>query len=105
MTSPSFLNQSRQVAIVHPVESNGGIPVNLQDQTSPVVASYFSQSVSTFELAADTTASTVDTLSRTFTAAPGHGISVGNVCIFLEVSKDKSLQFVVTGVSRLYHRL
>lgn len=98
MTSP-FINQNRQVAIVHPIETNGGIPVNLQDQTSPLVASYFSQQVSSFTLASDTVASTLDTLSRTFTANTGHGLIVGDTGILLEVSKDRRLEFIVTGVS------
>jgi hypothetical protein len=74
------------------VEQNGGLCVNVQDQTSEPVDSFFNQSVSNFTLAEDTGKSTVDTLVYTFTATSGHGISIGNELLLLDVAADRSFQ-------------
>lgn len=80
------------------LESNGGVPVNVQDQTSQPVDNYFNQSISNFSLAADTVASTVSTMEYTLTANPLHGILLGDEILLLDVPSDNSLQCVVTLV-------
>ena len=92
-------DQSMPVTIKSPLESNGGIPVNIQDQTTELQANLFNQSISNFTLAADTNESTETTLYYTFTATGGHGISVGNEILLLDVVGDRALQSVVTNVA------
>jgi hypothetical protein len=80
------------------VESNGGLAVNIQDQTSETIDAYFVRELSSFTLAADTPMSTTTTLEYDFTATGGHGISIGNELILLDIVSDRSLQAVATNV-------
>jgi hypothetical protein len=81
------------------VESNGGLAVNIQDQHSETIDSLFNQSVSNFTISADTTASTETTLNYVFTATGGHGISVDNEILLLDVIGDVAFQAVVIVVA------
>jgi hypothetical protein len=85
------------MAVKEPIESNGAVPVNVQDQASPPIDSLFAQSQSLFSLAADTTASTISTLYYKFTAAPGHGIISGEEIILLDEAADRS--FIASVIS------
>jgi hypothetical protein len=80
------------------VQDDGSIDVNVQDQDTEPIDSYFNQSVSNFTLAADTQESTVDTLYYDFTASPGHGIVGGNEVLLLDVAADRVLQCVAVSV-------
>lgn len=86
------------VSIVSPLESNGGIPVNIQDQTTKPLDSIFSQQISNFSLAVDTGVSTVTTLVYDFTAAGGHGISPNDELLLLDTAADRALQCVALAV-------
>jgi hypothetical protein len=57
---------------VVPLDDNGGVPMNPQDQTTEPVPGYFAKEVSAFTLAANTGVSTEDVLVRQFAANPGH---------------------------------
>jgi hypothetical protein len=81
------------------VEQNGGLAVNLQDQTTELIDTYFIQSVSNFTLAAPTSASTTTNLVYTFEATAGHGIIANDEIILLDVDLDKSFQAVVLNVA------
>jgi len=83
----------------NPRESNGAIPVNIQDQTSEPVDSFFNKEISPFSLAAPTSVSTKDVLVYTFTAAPGHGIVLFDEILLLDVIADRVLQCIVVDVS------
>jgi hypothetical protein len=61
-----------------PRESNGGIPVNVQDQTTQPVDAYFARALSNFTLSADTGASGETTFVYVFNATAGHGIIAGD---------------------------
>lgn len=87
------------VGNVIPRESNGGIPVNLQDQTSPPIDALFAQEVSPFTLSVDTAVSTVSVLVYTFEATAGHLIVSGNEILLLDVDGDRSFYAIVTNVS------
>lgn len=80
---------------------NRAVPVTHQDQTTPLLSSIFSQSVSggNFTLSADTVASTVDVLNYTFSVNVGHTIVPGNEIILLDVLTDRSLQAKVVSVA------
>ena len=63
-----------------PLESNGGVPVNIQDQTTRPIALRMNKVIQTgLTLATDTV-----TDSRTITLSPGHGLTAGNYIILLE---------------------
>lgn len=80
------------------LEQSGGLPVILQDQTTPPIDALFSQSISNFTLAADATVSTVTVLNYSFTATTGHGIIIGDELLLLDVLADRSLQCEVINV-------
>jgi hypothetical protein len=91
-----------QVEIVEPQESNGAIPVNIQDQTSPPIDALFAQQVGAgFSLAVDTVASgiTAASLVYTFTAVGGHGIAPGDEILLLDVVGNRSFFCVVISVA------
>jgi len=86
------------------LEANGGMPVNIQDQTSKPIDALFAKSVSNFTLATDTVASTITNIVYTFTASTGHGINnpVGGVndeILLLDVLNDKSFYAEVLDVT------
>jgi len=82
-----------------PQESNGGVPVNIQDQTSEPIDSLFNQSVSNFTIASDTTPSTSTVLNYDFTATAGHGIVNGNEILLLDVVGDRAIQAIAVNVA------
>lgn len=82
-----------------PLEPNGGLPVNIQDQTTPLSSALFAQSSGEFTLAADTIKSTDVVLNRNFTAAVGHNISIGEYVLLLDRIANKSLHAQVTDVT------
>jgi hypothetical protein len=82
-----------------PRESNGGVPVNIQDQTSGSIDSYFNRELGSFTLASDTVASGLTTLNYVFEAAASHGLAPGSEILLLDVAGDVALQAVVIGVS------
>lgn len=79
--------------------TKGALDTNTQDQFTPSVDSYFIKSVSNFSLALDTPVSTVTTLEYDFTAAPGHGMVIGNEILLLDVVGDRSFQAMVLNVA------
>ena len=87
------------VAIKEPIEKNGGIPVNLQDQTSPPIDALFAQSISDFTISVDTVASGIDTIVTTFEATAGHGILIGDEVLLLDPDGDWSFYAEVLNVA------
>jgi hypothetical protein len=83
------------------LESNGGAPVNVQDQATTPIDTYFAQSISDFTISVDTGASgkTAATLVYEFEATAGHGIVAGNEVILLDTASDKSLLADVISVA------
>lgn len=79
-------------------ESNGALPVNIQDQHTLPLDALFAQAVSNFTLEEDTVASGITSLVYDFTAATGHGISISNEILLLDVIANRSLQAVVLNV-------
>ena len=75
------------------------LDMNLQDQTTPTVDTYFLQSVSNFTVATDTPVSTVSVLEYDFDATSGHGITAGNEILLLDIAGDRSMYAVVMGVA------
>jgi hypothetical protein len=69
-------------ALVHMIRATD---VDLQDQHTPTLDTYFLQSISNFSLAFDTVASGATTFNYTFIAAPGHGIAIGNEVVLLDL--------------------
>lgn len=63
---------------IQPRESNEGIPVNIQDQTTQPVDTLFARSLSSFTLSADTGVSGETAFVYIFTATAGHGIIAGD---------------------------
>lgn len=98
--SCSLNGQSRfAVTIVSPLESNGAIPINVQDQTTKPMDALFSQALSNFTLAADTGISTVTTLVYDFEASGGHGISPNDELLLLDTVANRVLQCVALSVA------
>jgi len=81
------------------LESNGAVPVNIQDQHSPTVDALFAQAISNFTISADTTAATPTTVPNTFTATAGHGIVATDEIILLDVAQNRSFSSIVTNVA------
>jgi hypothetical protein len=73
-----------------PREINGGVPVNIQDQTTQPIDALFAQSVTNFTLSADTVASGIAVMQYTFDATPAHGIVAGNEILLLDVVGNRS---------------
>lgn len=90
---------ARAVDIGVTVETNGGLPVNIQDQTSPPVDTYFLRQLGSFSLAADTVASGATTLNYTFTATTGHGLVAGNEIQLLDLTTQTRMFAMVTNVA------
>jgi len=67
------------IAIKEPIETNGGVPVNIQDQTTSILDWNLTQHLNDVTLATDTT---VD--NDTITLEAGHGVVVGNWLEFFE---------------------
>lgn len=82
-----------------PKESNGAVPVNIQDQTSEAIDAFFAQTQSLFSLAVPTVASSASVLNYDFTAAGGHGISVSDEIILFDIAGDREFYAVVLGVA------
>jgi hypothetical protein len=87
------------VNIASPLETNGGIPINVQDQTTDLKMSIFAQSVSNFTLASDTPRSTVDTFYYTFTATAGHALSTNDEILLLDLVTNTTMTAFVKGVA------
>jgi len=84
---------------IYPRESNNGVPVNVQDQTTQPVDGLFAQSISNFSLAVDTVASGLTSLVYVFTAAPGHGIGVNDEILLLDTIGNREYFAKVLNVS------
>jgi len=74
-----------RVKIVAPLESNGAVPVNIQDQHTRALDVFFSQVVGT------PTTLTTDTIedSYTISVTTGHGILVGDQLVIYDVAADR----------------
>lgn len=75
------------------------LDVAIQDQFTPILSSYFLKSISNFTISVDTTASTVDTLVYDFEATAGHGITIGDEILLLDIVGDLSFFATVLNVS------
>lgn len=73
------------------IEANGGSAVNVQDQTSEPIDTYFAKFISNFSIALDTVASgvTVVSLSYAIEAVPGHNISINDEILLLDVVGER----------------
>lgn len=89
----------KPITWIKPQEKNGGIPVNPQDQTTPPVDAYFTESISTFSLDGDTPVSTLTVIELTFDVVAGHGIAPGDEILLLNEPNNKSLFAVVKTVA------
>ena len=89
-----YLN-GRPTTWILPQENNGGVPVNIQDQTTQPVDTLFAQEVTNFTLASDTVASGVVVIQYTFDASPAHGIVAGNEILLIDVVGNRSFFAVV----------
>lgn len=96
--NPVSANNPLPVEVKLPLESNGALPVNIQDQTSKPIDTYFLQEISPFTLAVDTVSSTKTTLVYDFTATTGHGIVIGSEIILLDVIADVEFYATVLNV-------
>lgn len=78
--NPSTIEKQNEIIEKMPtLESNGGVPVNIQDQTTEIVDVFFCRTLNTVTLAGTVT---IDTKTATFTA--WHGFVVGNMACFKE---------------------
>jgi len=77
---------------------NVGVDVNIQDQITPPLDTYFLQSISNFSLLSDTIASTATVLEYNFTAVAAHGIAIGNEIILIDVADDREFYGTVINV-------
>lgn len=94
-------DNSRRVSIISPIENNGALPVNIQDQNTPTIDSYFLQSISNFTLASPTVASgiTQGSLVYDFTATTGHGLANGDEILLLDTASNTDFYATVILVS------
>ena len=81
------------------VESNGGVAVNIQDQTTEPQVTYFIRSIGTFTLSQDVAASTVTTLNKTIELTAGHSIVAGDEILLLNVSTGKDFYAEAVSVT------
>lgn len=81
-----------------PIEG-GNVPVAIQDQHTPAFVAAFCRVIDTFELGAPVTPSTVETLSYTFTAEAGHGLSGGETIRLRDAAHNRMLYAAVTNVA------
>lgn len=81
-----------------PLESNGAIPINIQDQHTVPINSLFVRALSNFTLSSDTDISTITDLKYDINVTAGHGIAIGNEILLADVAADESLQAVVINV-------
>lgn len=81
-----------------PKERKGGVPVNIQDQTTPPVDAYFAQQIGTFLLASDTVESTMTVLNYTFVATPAHTLAPGDEILLLDVAANREFYAIVQNV-------
>jgi hypothetical protein len=109
-TGPIIINDEGTNRAVEPVVligagggqprvTNGGLDINIQDQHTTLIDSYFLQSVSNFTISADITASTLTTLEYDFEATAGHGLAGGNEIILLDTSADRAFYATVMNVA------
>lgn len=80
-----------------PKERNGGVPVNLQDQTSEPIDTMFAQELGTFSLAEDVTVSTELVLNYDFEAVAGHGLNIGDEILLAQV--DRAFRATIINVA------
>lgn len=71
--------QNAILAKMPTLESNGGVPVNVQDQTSTVLDFFFREVLNTITLAINTTPNT-----NTITLAAGHNVVAGDTIVLKE---------------------
>jgi hypothetical protein len=69
------------------VEENGGLAVNLQDQTTLPLDALFAQEISPFTIAVDTGVSGVSNLLYTVIANPGHGLVDGSEILLIDTAE------------------
>lgn len=81
-----------------PTEQNGGVPVNVQDQTTEPLDALFARSISNFSIAIEIPASGLTALNYSFTAVAGHGIAPADEILLLDVAADRSFFAVVINV-------
>lgn len=80
------------------IELNSGLDVNVQDQHTQPVDTYFLQSISNFTVAVDVIPSTVNVLNYAFTATVGHGIIIGSKILILDIALDQEFYANVVNV-------
>lgn len=87
--------------IIDPLEENGGIPVNIQDQTTIPLDEYFTYTLSSFSLSSNTGASgfTVGTFIYDFNATAGHGINVNDEIVLIDNIGNRVLYAKVLAVA------
>ena len=100
------------IIIKSPLESNGAVPVNIQDQTSEIIDVYMTQIIKSTTLSEN---STIDTYEVKLTA--GHGAVAGNMIVLKEgthfyqaiilnvatdtITMDRPLDFAFTTASHV----
>lgn len=90
--------QGKPTTWIKPREKNGGIPVNIQDQTSEPIDAFFAQSILNFTLSSDTVASGITSLVYSFDATPGHGIAPEDEILLLDPTGNRSFFAIVKTV-------
>jgi len=85
-----------KVKIVAPLESNGAVPINIQDQHSPALDLYFSQFISDLTLQENVTVGDYDINLTT-----GHGVVAGNQIEFIDNVNGRGflVEAVTSGVN------
>jgi len=78
--------------------TNGGADVNIQDQHTPSVDTYFLKELSGFTVAVDTPLSTLTTLYYDFVATAGHGIITGDELLLIDIADDRVFYCEVLNV-------
>jgi hypothetical protein len=83
------------------IGEDGSLDVNIQDQSTPPIDTYFAQSKSNFTISVNTgeSGTTAASLIYTFTATTGHGIIIGDEIILLDTAANWSLLLNVLNVA------
>lgn len=82
-----------------PVESNGAVPINVQDQTTPPLDALFARSLSNFTIAVQIIPSGLTALTYVFTADAGHGIAPSDEILLLDEAENRSFFAMVITVA------
>ena len=91
-TSVVNLRDWQKVQIVSPLESNGAIPINVQDQYTPAFDVYFVQFIANVTLQADTI---IDTYTINLTT--GHGANIGDQIDMVDSAKNRGFLGLVVA--------